>query len=189
MTDEQIDSPGKLGKNYPLVGTRIGFAHFSIPLAHTAEYHAPYFVTLARPRRGERSSPALVVNWWGRPMRHLAWKQVVCLLTLAAIVRLGAAVYWHQHWHGQFVFGDSQGYFDLARAIAHGQPYQLAGGEQVFRCRATRFCWRPCCGYLTVPTRCGRRGSKAASSACSRCSRWPAGRGRSSVRGPHGSPV
>ncbi len=65
-------------------------------------------------------------------MRHLAWKQVVCLLTLAGIVRLGAAAYWHQHWHGQFVFGDSQGYFDLARAIAHGQPYQLAGA-QVFR--------------------------------------------------------
>ncbi len=60
-------------------------------------------------------------------MRHLAWKQVVCLLTLAGIVRLGAAAYWHQHWHGQFVFGDSQGYFDLARTIAHGQPYQLAG--------------------------------------------------------------
>ena len=66
-------------------------------------------------------------------MRHIAWKQVAWLLTLAGIVRLGAAVYWHQHWHGQFVFGDSQGYFELARAIAHGQPYQLPSGEQVFR--------------------------------------------------------
>jgi 4-amino-4-deoxy-L-arabinose transferase-like glycosyltransferase len=66
-------------------------------------------------------------------MRHLAWKQVAWLLTLAGIVRLGAAVYWHQHWHGQFVFGDSQGYFELARTIAHGQPYQLASGEQIFR--------------------------------------------------------
>ena len=66
-------------------------------------------------------------------MRHVAWKQVAWLLTLAGIVRLGAAVYWHQHWHGQFVFGDSQGYFELARAIAHGQPYQLPNGEQVFR--------------------------------------------------------
>jgi 4-amino-4-deoxy-L-arabinose transferase-like glycosyltransferase len=66
-------------------------------------------------------------------MRRIAWKQVAWLLTLAAIVRLGAAVYWHQHWHGQFVFGDSQSYFELARAIAHGQPYQLPSGEQVFR--------------------------------------------------------
>ncbi len=68
-----------------------------------------------------------------RPMRRIAWKQVAWLLTLAAIVRLGAAVYWHQHWDGQFVFGDSQSYFELARAIAHGQPYQLPSGEQVFR--------------------------------------------------------
>ncbi len=66
-------------------------------------------------------------------MRHVAWKQVAWLLTLAGMVRLGAALYWHQHWHGQFVFGDSQGYFELARAIAHGQPYQLPNGEQVFR--------------------------------------------------------
>ena len=66
-------------------------------------------------------------------MRHIAWKQVAWLLTLAVIVRLGAAAYWHHHWHGQFVFGDSQGYFDLARAIAHGEPYQLATGEEVFR--------------------------------------------------------
>ncbi len=66
-------------------------------------------------------------------MRHIAWKQVAWLLTLAGIVRLGAAVYWHQHWHGQFVFGDSQSYFELARAIAHGLPYQLSSGEQVFR--------------------------------------------------------
>ena len=66
-------------------------------------------------------------------MRHLAWKQVAVLLILAGIVRLGAAVYWQYHWHGQFVFGDSRGYFELARAIAHGQPYQLPSGEQVFR--------------------------------------------------------
>ena len=66
-------------------------------------------------------------------MRHIAWKQVAWLLTLAGIVRLAAAVYWHQHWHGQFVFGDSQSYFELARAIAHGQPYRLSSGEQVFR--------------------------------------------------------
>jgi 4-amino-4-deoxy-L-arabinose transferase-like glycosyltransferase len=66
-------------------------------------------------------------------MRLLARKQVAVLLTLAGIVRLGAAAYWQVHWHGQFVFGDSYGYFSLARAIAHGEPYQLPGGEQVFR--------------------------------------------------------
>lgn len=66
-------------------------------------------------------------------MRDFGWKQVAWLLLLAGIVRLGAAVYWQRYWHGQFVFGDSRGYFDLANAIAHGQPYQLPTGEQVFR--------------------------------------------------------
>jgi len=66
-------------------------------------------------------------------MRQFAWKQVAWLLTLAGIVRLGAVVYWHHHWQGGFVFGDSCGYFELARSIAHGQPYQLSTGEQIFR--------------------------------------------------------
>ncbi len=55
------------------------------------------------------------------------------LLILAGIVRLGAAAYWDQHWHGRFVFGDSRGYFELGQVIARGQPYQLSTGEQVFR--------------------------------------------------------
>ena len=86
-------------------------------------------------------------------MRHVAWKQVAWLLTLAGIVRLGAAVYWHQHWHGQFVFGDSQGYFELARTIAHGQPYQLperrtglsrSGLSALAVAGAVVFRWPPC---------------------------------------------
>jgi hypothetical protein len=66
-------------------------------------------------------------------MRHLAPMQVAIILTLAGLVRLGAAVYWQEHWHGQFVFGDSHSYFELARTIARGEPYQLPSGEQVFR--------------------------------------------------------
>ena len=84
-------------------------------------------------------------------MRHLAWKQVAWLLTLAGIVRLGAAVYWHQHWHGQFVFGDSHSYFDLARAIAHGQPYQLPSGEQVFRAPGYPLLLSPVLWFLDGP--------------------------------------
>ena len=84
-------------------------------------------------------------------MRHVAWKQVAWLLTLAGIVRLGAAVYWHQHWHGQFVFGDSQSYFELARAIAHGQPYQLSSGEQVFRAPGYPLLLSPVLWFLDGP--------------------------------------
>jgi len=43
------------------------------------------------------------------PMRQIAWKQVAWLLTLAGIVRLGAALYWHPQWCGQFVLDDNQG--------------------------------------------------------------------------------
>ncbi|MGO9110983.1 MAG: hypothetical protein ACLP9L_17310 [Thermoguttaceae bacterium] len=84
-------------------------------------------------------------------MRQIAWKQVAGLLTLAGIVRLAAAVYWHRHWHGQFVFGDSQGYFDLARAIAHGQPYQLLTGEQVFRTPGYPLLLSPVLWFLDGP--------------------------------------
>ncbi len=189
MRDEQNDFSGKFGQELPVGRDEDRIRTFLHSLgAHGRVSYAPYFVTLARPRRGERSSPALVVNWWGRPMRHLAWKQVVGLLTLAGIVRLGAAVYWHQHWHGQFVFGDSQGYSTWPARLRTASPTSLRAASR-FSAPGYPFLLGQCCGYLTVPTRCGRRGSKAASSACSRCWRWPAGRGRSSVRGPHGSPV
>ena len=84
-------------------------------------------------------------------MRFLAWKQIVWLLTLAGIVRMGAAAYWDGHWHGQFVFGDSRSYFELARTIAHGQPYQLPSGEQVFRAPGYPLLLSPVLWFLDGP--------------------------------------
>ena len=66
----------------------------------------------------------------GRPGRWL-----VVALCLAFLLRLGAAFYWEARFAGDgFHFGDSQGYWDLGRAIAHGGPYRPGeGGPQVFR--------------------------------------------------------
>ena len=63
---------------------------------------------------------------------------IVCglaLITTAALAaRAAVAVYWQRHWNGRFGFGDSEGYFDLGRAIAEGRPYELApSGARVFR--------------------------------------------------------
>ena len=67
------------------------------------------------------------------PMDRYAWKQLAAITALGIAIRIAAAIYWHVHWSGRFFYGDSQGYWDLAQAIAHGRPYMLPGGEQIFR--------------------------------------------------------
>ncbi len=56
-------------------------------------------------------------------------------LCLALVLRLGAAFYWEERFAGDgFHFGDSEGYWILAKTIAQGEPYEYGpGGPKVFR--------------------------------------------------------
>jgi hypothetical protein len=71
-------------------------------------------------------------------MRPTPGKCFAAVLILALAVRLVAGWGW-QGWlerqgRGSFGLGDSEGYWTLARAIAHGEPYQYGPeGFRVFR--------------------------------------------------------
>ena len=55
-------------------------------------------------------------------------------LILAFAVRLGAALYWENRYaRGELYYGDSPGYWVLADAIAHSQPYQYGEYGRIFR--------------------------------------------------------
>ncbi len=64
--------------------------------------------------------------------RRTLW---ILILALALCARLGAAFWWQQRLgEKQFFFGDSDGYWELARAIAAGERYQYLSPElRVFR--------------------------------------------------------
>jgi 4-amino-4-deoxy-L-arabinose transferase-like glycosyltransferase len=64
--------------------------------------------------------------------RRTLW---IVILALALCARLGAAVWWQQRLgERRFFFGDSEGYWELARTIAAGEPYQYLSPElRVFR--------------------------------------------------------
>jgi hypothetical protein len=67
-------------------------------------------------------------------VRRIAWKQLAVVLALALAVRLGAALYWQWRFGGQFVFGDSESYFALGKAIADGGPYEFGPtAARIFR--------------------------------------------------------
>src|SRR5262245_4174547 len=58
------------------------------------------------------------------------------ILVAALIVRLAAGVWWQQRLPAgvNFEFGDSEGYWELARTIAHGQPYEYGPDRlKIFR--------------------------------------------------------
>lgn len=66
-------------------------------------------------------------------MRMSAGKQLALVLIVAFGLRLAAGFVWQARLdEGQFVFGDSQSYWDLARSIARAEPYQY-GEAKVFR--------------------------------------------------------
>ena len=70
------------------------------------------------------------IGTWRRPGRWL-----LIALCLAFLLRLGVAFYWQARFAGDgFHFGDSEGYWVLARTIADGEPYKYGrGGPAVFR--------------------------------------------------------
>lgn len=57
---------------------------------------------------------------------------LIGLLLTALTLRLAAGQWWQSRLPGPFGFGDSDGYWSLARATAHGGPYQY-GEDRVFR--------------------------------------------------------
>jgi 4-amino-4-deoxy-L-arabinose transferase-like glycosyltransferase len=71
----------------------------------------------------------------GRVSASTGWL-LTAILAAAFVVRLGAGVWWQQRLpEGKtFAFGDSESYWELARRIAHGEPYEF-GAEQskIFR--------------------------------------------------------
>jgi 4-amino-4-deoxy-L-arabinose transferase-like glycosyltransferase len=52
----------------------------------------------------------------------------IAVLAMALVLRLGAAVWWEERLPAgqKFRFGDSEGYWELARTIARGQPYEYS---------------------------------------------------------------
>ncbi|MFH1266194.1 MAG: glycosyltransferase family 39 protein [Planctomycetota bacterium] len=65
-------------------------------------------------------------------MRSSPAKQLASILLVALALRLVVGWGWQTRLDGPFLFGDSESYWVLARAIAHGEPYQL-GEARVFR--------------------------------------------------------
>jgi len=67
-------------------------------------------------------------------MKPADLKWFAMLLLVALAVRLGAALVWEGRAAGQFLFGDSQSYWELGRAIAEARPYQVGDPPaRVFR--------------------------------------------------------
>lgn len=50
-------------------------------------------------------------------------RQIVLLLAIAFTIRLAAGWAWQSRLDGRFAFGDSESYWQLARAVAEGRPY------------------------------------------------------------------
>lgn len=85
---------------------------------------------MAAPHSGR--PPAQTVTMPQLSSRRTLW---ILILALALCARLGAAVWWqHRLGEQRFFFGDSDGYWELARTIAAGEPYQYLSPElRVFR--------------------------------------------------------
>lgn len=61
-------------------------------------------------------------------------RQVLLLLVIAFTIRLAAGWVWQSSLEGRFVFGDSESYWQLGRAIAEGRPYVYGvQNAQIFR--------------------------------------------------------
>ena len=66
---------------------------------------------------------------------HPGWT-LTAILVAALVVRLAAGVWWQQRLPAgkNFAFGDSEGYWELGRTIARGQPCRISGASVATRC-------------------------------------------------------
>lgn len=55
------------------------------------------------------------------------------LLAIAMLLRLAAVVVWQARFGDRFLFGDSESYWELARRLASGEPYQFGECGTMFR--------------------------------------------------------
>ena len=85
---------------------------------------AKMFMALFSGKRSVPPGPKL--GWW-RPLQHW-WLPLVVALG----VRLLAAFVWEWYSGGKLVFGDSESYWVLARALARGEEYRY-GNARIFR--------------------------------------------------------
>ncbi|MCS7237789.1 MAG: glycosyltransferase family 39 protein [Thermoguttaceae bacterium] len=72
------------------------------------------------------TAPGKACNWGTAPLPWLA------PVVVGLVIRLAAAWVWEQQAGGRFVFGDSESYWLLARAIANGEEYRY-GNARIFR--------------------------------------------------------
>ena len=75
-----------------------------------------------------------LLAWWGPPMKPsyaLAWTGA---LLVGLGIRVGAACWLDARLGGRFLMGDSEGYWELGRAVSRGGPYQYGSPDaRVFR--------------------------------------------------------
>lgn len=68
------------------------------------------------------------------PMKSTSWRSLALLLVLAFAARLLAGWAWQERLPGRFGLGDTESYWVLGKAIAHGLPYTHGvDGGKVFR--------------------------------------------------------
>ncbi len=76
---------------------------------------------------------------------NFAWS-LTAILAVALVLRLAAGIWWQQRLPaGQnFAFGDSESYWQLARAVAHGHPFEYGPDHlQIFRTPGYPACLAP----------------------------------------------
>src|SRR5262249_42176214 len=76
-----------------------------------------------------------------RTLRFMQWKlqpgwNLTAILLVALVVRLAAGLWWQQRLPAgqKFEFGDSEGYWELGRTIAHRRPFAYGPDQlRIFR--------------------------------------------------------
>lgn len=88
-----------------------------------------------------------------RPQINFAWS-LTAILAVALVLRLAAGAWWQQRLPAgtKFAFGDSESYWQLARAVAHAEPYEYGPDHlQIFRTPGYPACLAPIFWFAAEP--------------------------------------